>query len=220
MQYKIGTVSVTNASPNVVGVDTEFLANVSPGNYFIRLGDPVTYDVASITDDLNLVLSAPYQGVTGSGVLYTIHTDFSVPDGLPLLSQGDLETAKIYSRAINAIQNLITLGSAPMPMSFVQDAKAGTVFYDGMTLDKGLSLKHVSIYAGIAPVGADMIFKLTNDGVETGENIILNDGAQNQKTTFTAAEIFAAGERLGLKCTQAGSDTPGGEIIITLHPGT
>jgi len=114
-QYKLGTVSVTNSSTAVVGVGTTFLTEVTAGDIFIRVGDGVGYEVASVTDDLNVVLSAPYQGVTGSALIYTISRDFTSPDSIPLLSQGDIETATIFKRAMTKIQGLFAFGVALFP---------------------------------------------------------------------------------------------------------
>jgi len=77
-----GTATFTNGSTAVVGVGTSFLADVSPGDWikpgptFVgggatpqSAGDPGTeYDewaqVQSVTDNLNIVLTAVYTGVT------------------------------------------------------------------------------------------------------------------------------------------------------------
>jgi hypothetical protein len=63
------------------------------------------YDVASVDTDTQVTLSAPYAGVTASGVVYAIGTGFTVPDSFPEMSQGDIETATIFTRAMRGIQS-------------------------------------------------------------------------------------------------------------------
>jgi len=214
-QYRVGTVTVTNASTAVVGVGTKFLTEVTVGDLFIRVGDNVTYEVASITDDLNLVLNANYSGVTGAGVLYTINRDFTTGN-IPYFLQGDIETATVFKRAMLRIQDLIS--PAPIPITLIQDAEAGLIVYDGMTLDRDLSIAKVGIYAAIPPTGANINMKLLKDGSEVNDAIVLTAAANNEKTTLGTPESFITGDRIGLKFTQAGSGTPGGEIIVTLYP--
>jgi hypothetical protein len=62
------------------------------------------YDVASVDSDTQITLSAPYAGTTASGAVYAIGTGFTVPDSFPEMSQGDIETATIFTRAMRKIQ--------------------------------------------------------------------------------------------------------------------
>ena len=103
-QYSTGTATVTNGSATVTGTNTLWLANVTAGNSFTVAGDRVMYDVASVDSDTQITLSAPYAGVTASGVVYAIGTGFTVPDSFPEMSQGDIETATIFTRAMRKIQ--------------------------------------------------------------------------------------------------------------------
>ena len=101
-QYSTGLSSVTNGSPTVTGTNTLWLANVTAGDSFTVAG--VMYDVASVDSDTQITLSAPYAGTTASGVVYAIGTGFTVPDSFPEMSQGDIETATIFTRAMRGIQ--------------------------------------------------------------------------------------------------------------------
>ena len=103
-QYSTGTASVTNGSATVTGSNTLWLANVTAGDSFTVAGDGVMYDVASVDSDTQVTLSAPYAGTTASGVVYAIGTGFTVPDSFPEMSQGDIETATIFTRAMRKIQ--------------------------------------------------------------------------------------------------------------------
>ena len=107
-QYSTGLSSVTNGSPTVTGTNTLWLANVTAGDSFTVAGDGVMYDVASVDSDTQITLSAPYAGTTASGVVYAIGTGFTVPDSFPEMSQGDIETATIFTRAMRKIQSRFT----------------------------------------------------------------------------------------------------------------
>ena len=103
-QYKTGTASVTNGSATVTGTGTLWLANVSAGDSFTVAGDGVVYDVAAVNSNTSITLSVAYAGASVSGAVYAIGTSFTVPDNFPEMSQGDIETATIFTRAMRKIQ--------------------------------------------------------------------------------------------------------------------
>lgn len=107
MQYKTGTVSVTNGSAIVTGTGTSWLAEITAGDLFTVAGDNVPYTVGSVASDTQITLSANYAGITASGKAYALHRDFTA-DGLPLLYNGDIETGTIFTRAMAIIQNHLT----------------------------------------------------------------------------------------------------------------
>jgi hypothetical protein len=107
-QYKAGDVTVTNGSATVTGSGTLWLANVTASDSFTIAGDGVLYDVASVDSDTQVTLSVNYAGVTASGAVYAIGTGFTVPDSFPEMSQGDIETATIFTRAMRKIQGKIS----------------------------------------------------------------------------------------------------------------
>lgn len=88
-QYNKFTVNTTNGSEVVTGIGTQFLANVSPGNSFKIKDSPVVYIVASVTSDLVLHLSTPYQGPTGTSQQYQITRDFTTNFGFAEVHAGD-----------------------------------------------------------------------------------------------------------------------------------
>lgn len=103
-QYKTGTVAVTNGSATVTGSGTAWASNLQPGDGFTVTSTGVAYDVAQVVSDTELKLSAPYAGATGSGLAYAAWRDFTAPDGIPEMSQGDIETATVFTRAMRKIQ--------------------------------------------------------------------------------------------------------------------
>lgn len=97
------SVDVTNGSASVIGNNTNWSTKVQVGDGFTVAGSGVIYDVASITSNTELQLSAPYQGTTQSGAQYTIHRDFT-QDGFPELNNGDIETGTIMKRFARKVQ--------------------------------------------------------------------------------------------------------------------
>ena len=69
--YRTGTVTVTNGSKNVVGVDTTFNTSIYPGDLF-TVDENVFYEVADVTSNLNFTLQRNYAGTTGSGKVYVV----------------------------------------------------------------------------------------------------------------------------------------------------
>lgn len=110
-QYKTGAVSVTNGSQVVTGTGTLWLSNVSPGDGFTVAGTGVPYTVGSVDSDEQMTLNANYAGPSGAGLAYTIWRDFEANTGAPEMSQGDIETATIFTRAIRALGQRLGLAT-------------------------------------------------------------------------------------------------------------
>lgn len=104
-QYRTGTATVVQGSPVVSGIGTAWLDNVKPGDSFVMAGVGRVYDVASVDGNEQITLTAPYQGADRTGE-YAIQRDFTT-DGIPEMSQGDIETAAIFTRAMRKIQALL-----------------------------------------------------------------------------------------------------------------
>lgn len=131
-QHKTGTVAVTNGSATVTGSGTAWLSNLQPGDGFTTPTTGVAYDIAQVVSATELKLSAPYAGASGSGLAYAAWRDFTAPDGIPEMSQGDIETATIFTRAMRRIQQrfgdfagVVGLSSASIYTS-AQDGIYGT----------------------------------------------------------------------------------------------
>lgn len=84
-EYTTGTVSVTNGSAIVTGSGTSWTAGSPPnarvGDDFVRIGDGVTYKVASVDSDTQLTLAINYAGATGSGLSYAIVQNLQAAPG-------------------------------------------------------------------------------------------------------------------------------------------
>lgn len=109
MQYKTGTVDVTNGSSIVTGVGTSWMNEVEAGDLFTVASSGVFYQVAAVNNNNELELSSPYAGATESGVSYTIARDFTPLNNIPEMSKGDIETAAIFTRAMRRIDQVLSL---------------------------------------------------------------------------------------------------------------
>ena len=91
--YRTGTVTVTQNSKAVVGVDTTFKTSIYPGDLF-TIDENVFYEVDTVTDNLNFTLQKVYAGTTGAGKSYVI---------VPLSPKRQL-TAELASRVNDLIE--------------------------------------------------------------------------------------------------------------------
>ena len=157
-QYKTGTATVTNGSATVTGSGTLWLAYVTAGDSFTVAGDGVMYDVASVDSDTQVTLSAPYAGTTASGVVYAIGTGYTVPDNFPEMSQGDIETATIFTRAMRKIQSRFT--------GLVSDI-SGKAAISGQTFTGDIEASKITASTGIL-FGTDTAAANTLDDYEEG----------------------------------------------------
>jgi len=157
-QYSTGTASVTNGSATVTGTNTLWLANVTAGDSFTVAGDGVMYDVASVDSDTQITLSVAYAGVTAAGVVYAIGTGFTVPDSFPEMSQGDIETATIFTRGMRKIQGKIS--------ALVSDI-SGKAAIAGQTFTGDIAAPKITASTGIL-FGTDTAAANTLDDYEEG----------------------------------------------------
>lgn len=75
--YRIGTVSVTNGSPTVTGIGTNWFSVINAGDAF-RGPDDDIYEVLTVNSDTSLTLAEPYGGLTASGQNYAIFQTQSI----------------------------------------------------------------------------------------------------------------------------------------------
>jgi len=90
MQYKIGTVNLTNGSTTVAGNSTTFQGNVKVGDSFKVSGENAIYQVIAVHVTLQQFTIAPaYAGVTRTGSRYQIARDRTPNLGLAEINPGD-----------------------------------------------------------------------------------------------------------------------------------
>ena len=159
-QYSSGLSSPTNGSATVTGTNTLWLANVTAGDSFTIASSGVVYDVASVDSDTQITLSVAYAGATASGAVYAIGTGFTVPDNFPEMSQGDIETATIFTRAMRKIQG-----------------KFSSILAGGANAN----------FTAMPQVGGDPIVESGSNA--DGEWTRFADGTQVSRRTFTSVVI-------------------------------
>lgn len=133
-QLKNNTVSVTNNSATVTGIGTTWLGNVPGNSYFIisdenaGVAEGQVFTISAATDDTTLSLTAPWTGPTGT-FNAVIHIDF-LPNGVPSLVTGDLETVPIIDRAhvilSNKTADATTTTAGVVEKATTAEAQAGT----------------------------------------------------------------------------------------------
>ena len=132
-QYNTGTVDVTNGSPIITGVGTEWLANVTGGTDYIVVlgvaGEDIHRLIATVDNDTQLTLAAPFTGGTDTGRTYAIIRDFTLR-GYALMDRQDQALQEVYNQAITAIDSDIATTPFTLPVSditeIVQDPVDGT----------------------------------------------------------------------------------------------
>lgn len=111
MQIRNGKIHVTQGQNIVYGTGVDW-SGVDEGDLFVTLGGHNgIYWVNSINTAVSpaqITLNTPYTGPTiSSGAAtagnYAIHQDFTPNKKLPLLNAGDIETAAVYSRAMQIL---------------------------------------------------------------------------------------------------------------------
>jgi hypothetical protein len=120
--------TVTNGSQTVTVIGTNVAYRILKNSVFMTTPDLVPYIVAQDAsfDGVNTVvtLTGAYQGASGAMANGVFATDFTVPDGLPLISQGDVGTAAIWTNTMYKIQALMTAVSPTGLVASVNDIHA------------------------------------------------------------------------------------------------
>lgn len=107
MQYKTGTVAVTNGNNGIIGTGTLWLASVTIGSVFSVAGSGVPYIVANVVDDTHITLASNYGGTTLSGLSYAITTSFTPNQKLPYPEATDIDTHTIVKRAMLQVDTML-----------------------------------------------------------------------------------------------------------------
>ncbi len=106
-----GTISVANASNAIVGVGTTF-TNLSAGQ-FIRLGQEF-YEIATITNATNIVLTRVYQGIALTGESYVAQAMFTAVELSNLILSGSSSTGLFIRAArISSFEDILVRDCTP-----------------------------------------------------------------------------------------------------------
>lgn len=108
-QYKIFA-SVDHGSQTVT-IEMNATPYIRAKNIFLVEGELVPYFVAADpTWDgtvTTITLTGQYQGPSRTNVDVAFVTDFTYPDGIPVIAQGDVGTAAVFTEAMYRVQDLI-----------------------------------------------------------------------------------------------------------------
>jgi hypothetical protein len=142
-QYRTGTVTVTSNSATVFGSGTTWATSgIEPGHWFTIRDEGITYTVAAVTGEDQIVLTGAYQGQTRAGAFYLLHTDFT-PRGYAVPGPGDVDATVIVRRAIYDIDADMTRsvgasqggGGGSITMASISDLSSSTAL-TGQVLTK------------------------------------------------------------------------------------
>jgi hypothetical protein len=106
-------VEVTNNSTTVIVPNENLVGQVFAGQIFMVHGELTPYFLASdptyssLNAETTVVLTGAYQGATNLAANGVFVVDFTTPDEIPLIAAGDVNTATIFSQAMQVIQTIL-----------------------------------------------------------------------------------------------------------------
>jgi len=107
MQYRTGTVTVVSGQQQVTGSGTLWSSNVSVGDLFKKKNESVIYEVASVSSDTVIQLSAKYCGSGEAGAEYQITRDFTPNLDLPEVCLGDRDWPVHLTQALRLLDSIL-----------------------------------------------------------------------------------------------------------------
>lgn len=192
-QYREGTVTVTNNSSTVDGSGTRWqAAGIQAGHWFTIRDQGITYTVAAVLSDTQLVLSGAYQGSSAAGQFYLIHTDFT-PRGYAVPGPGDVDATIIIRRSIYEIDADMTasLGSSTgtarqIHVADISDLNSSTAL-SGQVFTKLAS----GSYGFSSPASLSVtLVNLATSGTDVGQ--VYAGTATNGNHQFRAIQVVGA----------------------------
>src|SRR5690349_9494800 len=107
--YTLGTVTVTDGSPNVTGAGTGWETALIVGGVFFVGG--AAYPIASVEGETNLTLAIPYVGVDAVGIAYAIDRQRSA--AMSNVAMNDRLAQIIHQITVGNVEQLNVLDFAP-----------------------------------------------------------------------------------------------------------
>lgn len=224
--------------------DLFFVTGVEGVNYFIGA---VTPPETSGSGFWELSLTAPYAGTTAAGVEYAISIHFTTVLGLPIPQAGDRRTDLLVARALaildttpgpqgvqgepgeqgaQGVQGEPGESPPPPPSIGIEggsallvwhgDAIAGTVLAT-YRVAKDCQLTRWQINAQDAPTGDDIEISGTKNSSPFADLVALPDGDRYAEAAMSSPLTLAEGDVLVFTFDQAGSTTPGQNLMIHLQ---
>ena len=207
-EYKItgsalpGTVTTINGSPNIVGAGTTFTATFKVGdNIQVDVNTNNYYEIKTITDNTNLILTSNYTNASGSGFSYkknefftpanactftfneiTRLVDINVPNSTYYLS---------YNTGLNLILghvNKLSYALYKTSLPGIPDIFTKNIYINSRTITnskKGLTYSNDDIFSNVIaqiPYGRDDMININYD--------FTNKILLSKKTTFNTFDIY------------------------------
>jgi len=161
-QYTAG--SILSVAGNVItGQGTLWLANAAAGNWIDVGQDGILLQIASVDTDTQITTTSAYSGAAVFPTSYAVVRDFTTPDNLPLLNQGDVDAPAILSRLATSSQAALS-SIRPVPGTFTPTITLGGASV-GATFSNALG-KYVQF--GTALIHFDILLQLTSKGTSVG----------------------------------------------------
>src|SRR5574343_332559 len=208
MPITTGTVTVTQNSKTVTGVNTTFLAEgVLAGYRFKIAGDPVIYTIAvNASSETTLTLFEAFAGIDQTQVSYEIFNDFEPPFDLIRITPNTKDSSYVYNENLRILSDaLADAGASTEHDQNVQkvyigepvlDREWGFIKFTGNVTIKKLRLR-TDDYAPNASLIADMAI----DGTYQAVNLTVpasNMSVESSDLTYTVD----SGEWVKFKWTQ------------------
>lgn len=191
-QYTTGTVTVTNGSPTVTGSGTTWSGNVSAGACFTINNSNAIYFVGSVDSNTQITLTSNYAGANASAQSYTVFQDFTTTYNLPLLYANDQQSAAVFTRAMQLIdETMATTVTGVNNLTDLNDTNIATPT-NGQVLkyDTGTS-KWVNGAVSISANNIDDLGDVVITGVADNE-VLAWDNGTSKWINQTAAEAGLA----------------------------
>lgn len=191
--YKTGTVTVTNGSPDVVGVGTTWgAAAVQAGSIFSLVdanGAAVSphYEVAEVVDDTHLKLTGSYGGATTAGERYMIWNLTGILTYAYLHAQVSALIQKYKNALIEALSYVTRSEDAATQAETARDGAQAAYQTAVSASDTAMQAKNEAIEAKNDAVAAQTGAETAKDGAEAAEA-----GAEAAKTAAQTSATNAA----------------------------
>lgn len=225
-QHRAGTVSVTNGSTTVTGVNTFFISGinlnpgVSVGDLFFIPGDRAYYNIASIVSETEITIIPAYGGTSRSDLGYVIASDFTPNFDLATFQPGDRGTADIFTRNMRLIDSEL-LSAASSTRAIKDSVRVATT----SSLNLSTELEDSDTVDGVQLSEGDRVLvKNQVDASQNGIYIVQLSGPPVRAVDFDEPGDVVQGTRVGViqGDDNAGStyyltspEPPGGYIIGT-----
>jgi hypothetical protein len=186
--------TVTNGSQTVTVTGNNVAYRIKKNAIFMVTPDLVPYVIAqdATFDGVNTVvkLTGAYQGAANVAATGVFATDFTVPDNLPLISQGDVGTAAIWTNTMYKIQDLMSAVSPSGLAASVDEIRADLVA--ALAARDAASASQTAAATSETNAGASKTAALASQNAAKTSETNAKTSETNSKTSETNSSASAA----------------------------